>query len=107
MAKFQKGHKKLGGRQKGTSNKLTLQALRAQVVEAANAAHPLGGVAYLTHCAKRHPTAFMALMSRLIRQEVDVGLDVVHTIRDYTGQGPHLQLLKRAPNGELLVETTE
>lgn len=65
MAKFTKGNRPVG-RGKGTSNKVT-KAVKEMIVEAL---HNVGGVEYLSHQARKNPTAFMALIGRIIPHQV-------------------------------------
>ena len=67
--------KRLGGRQKGTPNKVTA-ALKDAILMAADAAHPEGMVVYLTHQAQENPTAFMSLLGRVV--PADVNANIVH-----------------------------
>ena len=67
-----RGHK-TGGRQKGTPNKINRE-LRMMVLEALDRA---GGADYLYQQAKtKNPTAFMALLGRILPSEVkaEVGI---------------------------------
>ena len=61
---------KTGGRQKGTPNKIT-HDLKEMVVKAL---HKAGGVAYLARQAEANPSAFLALVGRVLPLQVgDVG----------------------------------
>jgi hypothetical protein len=65
MAKA-KGAPKSGGRQKGSTNKLTGE-LKEMILEAANLAGGEGGtVQYLRTQASANPTAFMSLLGRVL-----------------------------------------
>ena len=57
-----KGQPKLGGRVKGTPNKLTGD-VKAMVLKALNGA---GGAAYLQRQADENPGAFMALVGKVL-----------------------------------------
>lgn len=61
---FAKGHRKVGGRQKGTRNKVTvlIEALR-------NALNDSGGEAWLRKLAKVDRRTFAMLLARTIPQE--------------------------------------
>ncbi len=64
----QKGHKKHGGRKKGTPNKTT-----ASVKEALRMAFDeMGGVAALKRWAKENLTEFYKLWGRMLPQEVEM-----------------------------------
>lgn len=61
-----KGQPKLGGRRKGTPNKLT-----ATVKEAIEIAfHEVGGVSYLVEMAREEPKAFLTLLAKVIPQQL-------------------------------------
>jgi hypothetical protein len=62
-----KGHKKAGGRKKGTPNKLTV-SVKGAFKEAFD---ELGGVAALVQWGKKYPTHFYGLYSKLIPQEIE------------------------------------
>lgn len=59
---FKKGHKKVGGRKKGTPNKFTGD-LRQAVLNAFNS---VGGESYLAHCAKKDRRTFVGLLGKLL-----------------------------------------
>lgn len=63
--KFPKGHKKLGGRKKGTPNKATA-TLKEAILLAAAGAHKDGMTGYLTDQAKNNPAAFMTLLGKVL-----------------------------------------
>lgn len=63
--KFPKGHKKLGGRKKGTPNKATA-TLKEAILLAAAGAHKDGMTGYLTEQAKNNPAAFMTLLGKVL-----------------------------------------
>ncbi len=61
---FEKGHKKIGGRQKGTPNRMmTTEAILEEAAQ-------LGGkdemVGYFSEIAENHPRAFGKLLARLL-----------------------------------------
>lgn len=60
-----------GGRQKGTPNKLT-QKLKDVILGALDDA---GGREYLAQQAKENPSAFLALVGRLVPQELKADID--------------------------------
>ena len=82
---FQPGREKSGGRPPGGENKVT-GAMREILHEAFEEA---GGVAYLVKQAHEQPRAFMALLGKLIPQEIRAeieGSDLPQVIvRNYTG----------------------
>lgn len=57
-----KGRPKTGGRQKGTTNKLTAD-VKAMVLEALDKA---GGVSYLLTQAQSNPNAFLTLVGKVL-----------------------------------------
>ena len=57
-----KGQPKIGGRQKGTPNKVTGE-LRQMIL---NALDNCGGVEYLQRQADENPTAFMTLVGKVL-----------------------------------------
>lgn len=61
-----KGKPKTGGRQKGTTNKLTAD-VKAMVLEALNKA---GGVKYLLTQATTNPNAFLTLVGKVLPMTV-------------------------------------
>jgi len=61
-----KGHKKAGGRQKGTPNKIT-KALKDMVLGALDDA---GGQSYLAQQAAENPAAFMTLVGKVLPLQV-------------------------------------
>ena len=61
-----KGKPKTGGRQKGTSNKVTSD-VKAMVLEALTKA---GGVAYLLTQAQSNPNAFLTLVGKVLPMTV-------------------------------------
>ena len=78
MAKFEKGHAKLGGRKKGTPNKLTpvKEALR----QALENAHEDGAQGYLLQVAQEHPQVFMSAVQKLIPTAVEATLETEQTV---------------------------
>lgn len=62
-----KGQPKLGGRQKGTPNKLTVTIKEA--IEASF--NEVGGSKYLSKMAFEEPKAYMALIGKVIPQQVN------------------------------------
>jgi hypothetical protein len=61
-----KGRPKTGGRQKGTTNKLTAD-VKAMVLEALDKA---GGVTYLLTQAQSNPNAFLTLVGKVLPMTV-------------------------------------
>lgn len=61
-----KGQPKTGGRQKGTTNKLTAD-VKAMVLEALDKA---GGVTYLLTQAQSNPNAFLTLVGKVLPMTV-------------------------------------
>lgn len=67
---FAKGHKKIGGRKKGTPNKTTA-LLKDAIIEAAQRAgnklqDKEGLTGYLTEQATENPVAFMSLLGKVL-----------------------------------------
>lgn len=62
--------RKTGGRQKGTPNKLTA-TLKEMILGALD---QVGGESYLVAQSKRNPTAFIALLGRLLPSEIKASL---------------------------------
>ena len=80
MAKFEKGN---SGRPKGSPNKNSSE-LKAMVLKALELK---GGIEYLALQADENPSAFLALVGKLLPKDVNVDGDVavrVFTIRDMT-----------------------
>lgn len=73
---FQKGNK-LGGRKKGSVNKVTA-LLKDEILRAADMAHPGGRVGYLAQQAQENPGPFLALLGKVLPTQVDgnVGLTI-------------------------------
>ena len=63
-----KGHKRWGGRTKGTPNKVNAE-VKAMVEGALS---DLGGQKWLVKAAKKHPQAFMTLVGKLIPRDLNV-----------------------------------
>lgn len=91
---FARGHKKVGGRKKGTPNRTTA-ILKDVVLAAATSVgedgRGRGGLeGYLRHIARREPKSFVTLLARVIPTQhehehtgKDGGpVDVVHSVRD-------------------------
>jgi hypothetical protein len=76
---FKKGHKKRGGRQRGTPNKFTAEYKR-DILEAAHrigedANGTLGIVGYLRWVARRYPRIFRGMLGSVLElQELEIGL---------------------------------
>lgn len=66
---YPKGAPKVGGRQKGTPNKVT-GTIREMIVTALNEAHEEGGVAYLKKQARDNPTAFLSLVGKVLPMQL-------------------------------------
>jgi hypothetical protein len=64
--KLQKGHKKLGGRKKGTPNKIQAGLKDAILAAAAQAGHDEGLIGYLQTQAVRNPGPFLGLLGRVL-----------------------------------------
>jgi len=62
---FEPGHSKLGGRKKGTPNKVT-RDVRELILGAIEAE---GGLEYFRAQARENPTAFLALVGRCLPRE--------------------------------------
>ena len=71
-----KGQPKLGGRKKGTPNKVTA-ALKDMILTALDQAHPEGGIGYLKSQAVANPTAFMSLVGKVLPLDVNANLNAV------------------------------
>lgn len=87
--RFQKGHKKAGGRAKGTQNKITLD-VRAAIEGALEEAHPQGKKAYLIELARgteKERQAFVALVGKIIPKEIklEATMRETVTVRNFTG----------------------
>ena len=83
---FGKGHKKLGGRKRGTPNKSTTE-LKDAILAAAESANEEGLVGYLTWLAKEEPASFSSLLGKLLPKDVNVEVDgelAVKIVRRYT-----------------------
>jgi hypothetical protein len=66
------GSEKVGGRQKGTPNKLT-KDLKAMLLGSLDA---VGGQAYFERQAEENPTAYMTLIGKLIPSEISKTVEV-------------------------------
>ena len=66
---FEKGHKKIGGKTKGTPNKVTGD-IKNMIRDALS---EVGGVDYLKVQAKQNPTAFLGLIKSIVPRDVNVG----------------------------------
>ena len=66
---FQKGHPRLGGRKKGTPNKITTD-VRQAIINAVNSA---GGERWLLSLAQKDRRAMAQLFGRCITQRVEEG----------------------------------
>jgi hypothetical protein len=64
-ANFQPGHSKVGGRKKGTPNRLT-RDVRELILGALDAE---GGLEYLRSQARENPTAFLTLVGKCLPRE--------------------------------------
>lgn len=84
-----KGSPKVGGRQKGTPNKLT-GALKDMILTALNEAHADGAVAYLKTQASQNPVAFLGLVGKVLPLQVtgDAENPVQHVMRVELVPGP-------------------
>ena len=67
-----KGHKRYGGRQKGTQNKLSMD-LRQMIL---NSLSDVGGETYLRKQADENPTAYLALVSKVLPKEIKADVNV-------------------------------
>lgn len=76
-----KGQPKLGGRQKGTPNKIS-GAIKDMVLEALS---NKGGVEYLEKQADENPVAFMGLLGKIMPTQVDANITSVpaFTVHDF------------------------
>lgn len=71
---FKPGHKKVGGRKKGTPNRIS-----ATVKEAVKLAFDeVGGVDYLKRVAARDPKTFVGVVGKLIPTEITGSLALSH-----------------------------
>lgn len=64
---YKKGHKKLGGRKKGTPNKFT--TFKAAIEESFADA---GGAAYLLAVSKSDPSAYLAFAKSVIPKQTEI-----------------------------------
>lgn len=88
MPEFEPGHQKLGGRRKGTPNRVS-GPIKDAILEAF---HSVGGVEYLVGLAKGKATdraTFCRMVEKLVPAELKLdpesALNLV-VIRDYTGE---------------------
>lgn len=70
---YPKGAPKVGGRKKGTPNKLTTTVKEAIELAFNN----VGGHEYLELMAREEPKAFMALLGKVIPQQVNANVNAV------------------------------
>lgn len=66
---FQSGHKKTGGRTKGTPNVATKE-IKEMIHQAL---HNVGGIEYLERQAEENPGSFMKLIQAILPKDVNVG----------------------------------
>jgi hypothetical protein len=71
---YPKGAPKVGGRKKGTPNKLNA-AVKEMILQALNEAHEEGGVEYLKAQASSNPTAFLSLVGKLVPLDMNANVD--------------------------------
>lgn len=69
---FEKGHKRLGGKAKGSQHKHTKE-LKDMI---RNALDKVGGIKYLMKQAKDNPTAFMTLIGKTLPLDVNAKGDM-------------------------------
>ena len=84
LAKFEKGHAKLGGRQKGTPNKQP-NRVREAILQAFD---EVGGAEWLRQLAGEDPKTFSMLIGKVVPTEAKITGDEggpVVVIKDYTG----------------------
>ena len=62
---FEKGHKKVGGRRKGSLNKNS-QLLKDAILQAGAEAHVGGLTGFLTQQATENPTSFLTLLGKIL-----------------------------------------
>lgn len=67
---FKKGHKKEGGKKKGTPNKKTA-LLKEMILTALDDA---GGIDYLRKQATNEPVAFLGLIGKILPKEIDANV---------------------------------
>ena len=66
--------RKTGGRQKGSTNKMT-KALKEMILTALDEAHEDGGIEYLKAQASANPTAFLTLIGKVLPLQVNGDLE--------------------------------
>jgi hypothetical protein len=64
MPAFKKGHKKVGGRQLGTPNKINLKECTLKAFD------ELGAEEYLKNIAQQHPNAFLNFLGKFVSQDI-------------------------------------
>jgi hypothetical protein len=82
-----KGHKKAGGRKKGTPNKTTTD-LKQMILNSLSA---VGGEKYLTLQAKKNPGPYMTLVGKVLPRDINanveggIKLELVSDFKDKDG----------------------
>lgn len=69
---FRKGHKKLGGRKKGSPHSKDLNVIRSHIVKALE---KLGGVDYLVALGRDEPRVFATLLARAMPTQISATVD--------------------------------
>ena len=64
--KFEKGHKKVGGRVAGTPNKVDLKDATMRAFD------EVGGCEYLKKIASQYPTAFLNFVGRFVAKDIQL-----------------------------------
>lgn len=77
MPRAEKGQR-FGGRVKGTPNKFTKE-LKNMIL---GALEDVGGQAYLAEQAKKNPTAFMALIGKVLPKDINANVNVMDSLAD-------------------------
>jgi hypothetical protein len=81
---FEKGHKKVGGRRKGSINKNS-QLLKDTILQAGTEAHVDGLTGFLTQQAQENPTSFLTLLGKILPlQLAEQDEDIHEPITDVT-----------------------